>query len=562
MQAWQSSFKEIQEQYLKNSRERVSNLIELLSLVHQDPENYQLLKKLSHHFHVLAGSGTMYGFPKVSQLGLEGEKFCDQYTAKSYSTNLKPINVEKLKEIINGIVASFEHSSSGSGNTSSSDTLNLIGNTQKKASSKSIILFVCDNPEESMLIKEPLAKLPCELIIITTLDQALNELRKNKISALILKLPHISGDVYDFVEKIRSHEVLKDLPVLFVSDRAEFLDKVRSIHCGADGHFDFSLNQQAFTNRLMHLLKKQSRDPYKIMSVEDDIDQAAFIRVFLESVGYQVKTCPHPKDFENTLSSFQPDLVLLDVNLPEVNGYELAKYLRQDERYATLPILFLTTESKLEARVESALSGADDHLVKPVPPALLLSSVSAKLERSSFLKSLLQKDALTQLLNHSALMEFAKKLISKSTRANQSLVLIMFDIDFMKLVNEKYGFTTGDRVLNNLANLLKKRVRQSDVVARYGLDEFAIIAEGINPEESLALSNRIVKEFSSIKQSIANQPGFFVTISAGISLFDPKGMNLVKWFESANSALKTAKTSGRNQVVVYDGAKTDFSLFS
>ncbi len=547
MQAWQSSFKEIQEQYLKNSRERVSNLIELLSLVNQDPENYQILKKLAHHFHVLAGSGTMYGFPKVSQLGLDGEKFCEQYTSKSYSTSLKPIDTEKLKEIINGIVASFENSAGTTQTTP--DTLNIIGNTQKKLASKSTILFVCDNPEESILIREPLSKLPCDLLISTTLNHALNELRKTKVSAMIIKLPHIN-------------ETLKDLPVLFVSDRAEFLDKVRSIHCGADGHFDFSLNQQAFTNRLLHLLKKQSRDPYKILSVEDDIDQAAFIRVFLESVGYQVKTCPHPKDFENTLSSFQPDLVLLDVNLPEVNGYELAKYLRQDERYATLPILFLTTESKLEARVESALSGADDHLVKPVPPALLLSSVSAKLERSSFLKSLLQKDALTQLLNHSALMEFAKKLISKANRNNLPLVLVMFDLDFMKLVNEKYGFTTGDRVLNNLANLLKKRIRQSDVVARYGLDEFAIIAEGINLEEALALSNRIVKEFAAIKQSVANQPGFFVTVSAGISLFDQNNMNLVKWFECANQALKIAKTSGRNQVIVYDSNKSNLSLFS
>ena len=102
----------------------------------------------------------------------------------------------------------------------------------------------------------------------------------------------------------------------------------------------------------------------RILSVEDDPDQAAFIRAFLESAGYQVRTCTDPKNFESFLSSFNPDLVLLDVMLPGMTGYELARYLRQDERYATLPVIFLTTQGNIEARIEAARSGGDDHLVK------------------------------------------------------------------------------------------------------------------------------------------------------------------------------------------------------
>jgi diguanylate cyclase (GGDEF)-like protein len=289
------------------------------------------------------------------------------------------------------------------------------------------------------------------------------------------------------------------------------------------------------------------------LSVEDDPDQAAFIRAFLESAGYQVRTCTDPKNFESYLSAFNPDLVLLDVMLPGMTGYELARYLRQDERHATLPVMFLTTQGNIEARIEAARSGGDDHLVKPVPPALLLSTVSARLERARFLKTLLHKDGLTNLLNHSSFMEQAQIMVAQQKRHNNVTALIVIDVDYFRSINERHGYPGGDKVLIALSLMLRKRLRQSDVIGRLAGDEYGIIAEGLSEQEALTLASRLIADFAATPHITPLHAGFYSTCSAGISILDAKTMDVERWIQSAYAALAAAKQAGRNCVMAAHG---------
>ena len=107
--------------------------------------------------------------------------------------------------------------------------------------------------------------------------------------------------------------------------------------------------------------------------MEDDPYQAEFARSVLSAAGYSVEVCDSAAGFEEALTSHQPDLVILDIMLPGASGFELSRLLRQNELYATLPIVFMTTEARLDAKIRAAKSGGDDYLIKPVPPSLLLS---------------------------------------------------------------------------------------------------------------------------------------------------------------------------------------------
>ncbi|MBZ0188039.1 MAG: diguanylate cyclase, partial [Candidatus Obscuribacterales bacterium] len=239
----------------------------------------------------------------------------------------------------------------------------------------------------------------------------------------------------------------------------------------------------------------------------------------------------------------------LDVMLPGMTGYELARYIRQDERHATLPVLFLTTQGQLDARIESTRSGGDDHLVKPVPPALLLNSVASKLERARFLKSLLHKDGMTNLLNHTAFMEQGRTVVAQQKRKSGCIALIVLDLDYFKSINERHGYPGGDKVLVALALLLRRRLRQSDIIGRLGGDEFGIIAEGIDESEALALASRIIADFGAMQHATLSHSGFYATVSSGISVLDAGTMTLEQWVGQAYAALAQAKASGRNCAV-------------
>src|SRR5262249_22787682 len=145
-----------------------------------------------------------------------------------------------------------------------------------------------------------------------------------------------------------------DRPVVFVVGReAGVLDRVEAIHCGADGHFADPVDVGALVRRLRFLLDRERAEAPRILSVEDDPHQSAYLRTVLSSAGYEFRAVEDPRRFEAELAAFRPDLVLMDVILPGVSGYDLVRSLRQDERYATLPVLILTTRGELEARIEA-----------------------------------------------------------------------------------------------------------------------------------------------------------------------------------------------------------------
>lgn len=536
MQAWSQTFGQLKEQYIRRSSERIGKIIEMLSVLAQNPSNAEVIEQLSRQFHWLAGSGSMYGYPSVSSMGSEGEDYCNSILR---DTSRPPVaDVDKLKNLLNALANEFAV------NDEAAETTNLGGGN--KGLGRSEIVIIDENQSDLSLLCKLVEEGGMTFRTARTMAQGINEVVREMPDGLIVEIPLPDGDAYELVEHVRTLPGGDDIAIIIVSKQTGFLDKVRSIHCGADAHFERPVDMKAMLRRMRYLLDKRKQESPKILSVEDDPDQAAFIRAFLESAGYQVRTCTDPKNFDSFISSFNPDLVLLDVMLPGMTGYELARYLRQDERHATLPVIFLTTQGNIEARIEAARSGGDDHLVKPVPPALLLSSVSARLERSRFLQTLLHKDGLTNLLNHSSFMEQAQVTIAQQKRRSNFTALILIDVDNFRHINDRHGYPGGDKVLVALSLLLRRRLRQSDIIGRYGGDELGIIAEGIDEQEALTLAARLLADFAATPHSTPLHTGFYATCSAGIAVLDAKNMDLDKWVQSAFGALSTAKQAGRN----------------
>ncbi|MBK8223200.1 MAG: response regulator [Candidatus Obscuribacter sp.] len=544
MANWQETFSELKSQYVQRSTDRLAQIIELVTKLISNPMNKDLVQQLSRHFHWLAGSGSMYGFQKVSAMGLEGERLCDQIVSQPGAA--APQDLEKLKALLQELSVQF------TGPEESGDTtVNLSKARAVVNSGKQEVLVIDEDQKDLESLRKQVEESGFAFRSARSFATTIAELEKRMPEGLILEIPLPDGDAYELVERVRSMPGGDEMAIIIVSKQTGFLDKVRSIHCGADAHFEKPVDMKAMFRRLRYLLDKRYQETPRILSVEDDPDQAAFIRAFLESAGYQVRTCTDPKNFESYMSAFQPDLVLLDVMLPGMTGYELARYIRQDERHATLPVLFLTTQGQIDARIESARSGGDDHLVKPVPPALLLSSVSSRLERARFLKTLLRRDGLTSLLNHTSFMEQAQTVIAQRRRHAGYTALILLDIDYFRSINERHGYPGGDKVLVALSLLLRRRLRQSDIIGRYAGDELGIIADGLDEAEALHLAGRLLADFAAIQHSTLSHSGFYATCSAGISILDAKNMTVESWLGSGYKALQQAKNAGRNCAIAY-----------
>jgi len=285
----------------------------------------------------------------------------------------------------------------------------------------------------------------------------------------------------------------------------------------------------------------------RIFCVDDDPMHTWFLTSVLKSAGYEIYTAVDGAEFRALLGSVRPDLIMMDYVLPDATGVELARMVRRDASYATVPIVFLTGRRGVEHRIEATRVGGDDFLTKPVDPQLLLSVVASRLQRSQSVRMLIDHDGLTGILNRAAFIRRAERAIAESQRHAEPTALVMLDLDYFKSINDSHGHLTGDQVLMTFGSFLTSSVRPGDEVGRYGGEEFALLLRNINPADAHTLVARLLGEFSYVPFAGSNGQPFHITFSAGVSMLEPQ-LDVRDWMRRADEALYVAKHNGRARV--------------
>lgn len=539
MESWDETFRELRQAYLLGTGERLERLARGLEALARRPDDVAALAEIRTCFHGFAGSGGTYGFPAVSDAGREGEKTCDRILRQE--SDAPASDLAALYSI--------------------ADTLRAaLGQREEETPS----------PGESA---PPPGALPGEAVVLDedgtfraalslllereglrvqafgTLSEARAALADRTPDLLVTAIALSGGPAAPLIEFLREQPRGQSTVVAVVGSGAGFLDKVEVVTSGADLFVEKPLELEAFARQLHLALEPQGTETPRILSVEDDPDQAGFIRAVLESAGFEVRTVAEPSRLESEAASFRPDLFLMDVNLPGARGYDLVRFLRRDERFATLPVVFLTAEGREQARIAALRAGGDDYLVKPVAPGLLVSTVAARLERARLLKGLLVRDGLTGLLTHTAFLERVGAAVAAAERTpDRPRALAILDIDHFKLVNDTWGHPVGDRVLAALGLFLRRRLRASDSIGRIGGEEFGLLFEELSGDDALRLVRRLLSEFETLPHRSDDGRVFHVTFSGGIALLEAPAMTLESWRRAADAALYEAKAAGRRRV--------------
>lgn len=336
-------------------------------------------------------------------------------------------------------------------------------------------------------------------------------------------------------------------PIIFLSRRADLAARVYAVRAGGSAYLVRPVDTDDLVSALDRLTNVVPPPRYRVLIVDDSAVLARASAVILQAAGMDVVTITDPGALLDTLAEQQPDLVLLDMYMPGYEGPELAAVIRQQAAFHGMPIVFLSGETDRDRQLVAMGQGGDDFLAKPVAPAHLVAAVRSRIERARTIRGELNRDSLTGLLTHTALKDQLAREVARARRYGTGLSVVMLDVDHFKRVNDTYGHAAGDRVLKSLARLLRQHLRASDIVGRYGGEEFAVLLPEADGAAAVAVIDRIRARFAGVQHQSAAEAAFTTTFSAGVATIPPHAA-ADSLLEQADAALYAAKQGGRNRV--------------
>jgi diguanylate cyclase (GGDEF)-like protein len=288
--------------------------------------------------------------------------------------------------------------------------------------------------------------------------------------------------------------------------------------------------------------------------IVDDAKENISILAELLKPEYKIRAAINgEKALEIAFSENPPDLILLDVIMPGIDGYEVCRRLKADPQTKSIPIIFVTGKVNEDEEIFGFNLGAVDYIKKPFNSVIVKARVGMHVELKQYrdyLENMSYLDGLTGISNRRRFNEYLESTWNLSVRASIPVSLIMMDIDLFKQYNDNYGHQGGDTCLIQIAHALSKVVvRKTDLLARYGGEEFVCILPNTNEDSAFIIAEKlrlavaalnIPHEFSTVEK--------FVTISVGVATRMPaKNNSSNELLSAADQALYTSKKSGRNK---------------
>ena len=277
------------------------------------------------------------------------------------------------------------------------------------------------------------------------------------------------------------------IPVIVMTERTDFTARLAVARCGCAAYLPKPIEALDVVTWIDELTGLEPGADLRVVVLDDDRLVAEHHGAILRAAGMNVEVLTDPAALLRTLDQFAPDLVLMDMYMPGCTGIDLARIVRQNRRHLGLPIVFLSVESDLSRQFAALSPGADDFLTKPIRPDHLVQAIRTRAVRARDLRQVMETDSLTGLLNHAHIKNRLAFEQSRAERSGAPLAFALVDLDHFKRVNDRQGHLAGDQVIRSLARLLSSRLRRTDIVGRYGGEEFAIVLPDTGPAEAMAV---------------------------------------------------------------------------
>jgi two-component system cell cycle response regulator len=327
----------------------------------------------------------------------------------------------------------------------------------------------------------------------------------------------------------------------------------------ASGVVDFlrkPIDPALLTKSALTAVGRNSRPPRlgRALVLEDTVTVASVIAKLMGELGMSCTQCRTVAEFETWLSIAVPDLITLDLSLPDGNGLAICRSLRQNRALDQVPVVIVSGTTDRDVMVECLKAGANDYLEKPFVRDEFLARLSNLMrakqlqdelsQKNRMLENLAYHDTLTGLLNRRSLDEGLAREVNRAERKKEPLACILIDLDNFKLVNDAHGHDVGDAVLREVAAIVRTSVRGYDLPCRYGGEELCVLLPGSSVENAARLAERLR---SLCEQTPMSRLGLRQTVSIGVTAY-PHPSSADAIIADADRAMYEAKRLGRNAV--------------
>lgn len=504
------------------------------------------LNELHHRLHKLAGSGGTFGLSALS----ERARVLEQTVKQRLDGALAGLDRAALNSFVEGLSAlreSFANEVAAVTEAPQWPTGGRGGDTERLIH----IWLVEDDALLGQELTRLLGQFGYAVRLFTRVGDAEIAAAAEQPDALVMDVtcPEEGINAIEAVAMRPAFQVLA-CPILFVSADGDFRSRAIAARLGAAGFLLKPLDVPRLVDRLEQVLGQRLAMPYRVLIVDDDVSLSEHFGLVLRAAGMEIEVLNRPEEIIERVAGFRPELILLDINMPGYSGLELATVIRQHDEWLALPIVYLSAETDFDKQLKALARGADDFITKPISDAHLVAAVSVRAARSRQLADLMSKDSLTGLLKHSRIKEEVEIEVLRARRNGKPVSVAMVDIDHFKLVNDTYGHAVGDRVIKAIAHLLRQRLRKSDLVGRYGGEEFVAVLPECDETTAQQVIDNIRSGFSALRFRHDGQE-FACSFSAGIASsarYPNQGGSVL--LVAADTALYAAKHGGRNQVRV------------
>jgi diguanylate cyclase (GGDEF)-like protein len=536
----QNQLDRLRQRYGSKLPQRVAELSERWAAADARAQSLDTLRSLMFITHSLAGSASTFGYLSLGGCARRLEMCLQQVLDRG---ELADADGAVIGALVDDIVRWGNAAPDGS------LAITMSPSAEPKQSDSNTVFVVDDDESLAQEIAIRLRDYGYAVEVHVSPAEAEAALAERTPLAVLLDMDLGKG-VHEGPQMIERHLRVDDsnVPVIMVSVHEGWRARLAALRAGATAYFNKPIDFPSLVETLDRMTGRSKPAPFRIMVLDDVEELAQHHAEVLRGAGMDVRAFCSPFEALDQLAEFKPDLLLMDLYMPECSGTELSALIRQKPSYDSLPIIFLSVENRLDDHLQALRVGGDEFLLKPIRADHLIAAVSIRAGRFRALSELMRTDGLTGLLTQITTRLQLEELLPLALRRNSPLCFAMLDIDNFKRVNDEFGHPAGDRVLRMLARQLRQSLRRTDVIGRYGGEEFAVVL----PDTPLAEAVRLIDDLRARFAALVQQHGtrsFRVTFSAGLACSErhPQMDGLIN---AADRALYQAKESGRNRVCV------------